>query len=263
MDKDFAASRAIKNGWDGMSGDYQTLSEISTQDIHYSPFGPGEKQLGLIGDIQGKDFIELGCGAGQNSLAVASQGGNKVLGVDISGRQLKAAAHLADKTNQDIGLIQADVQNLDFIKSESFDVVMSMFALEFVSDLNRFFENCHRLLVNDGILILSTVHPLSAFEWDSETGTLLVDNYLNPPVELWGREDPDSINPATTFFRTIEEIVNSMLGAGFQIRTLLEPAALDKITAGVTPYGGAYWEPFFERFEKVPFALVIKASKVG
>ena len=91
----------------------------------------------------------------------------------------------------------------------------------------------------------------------------MVDNYLNPPVELWGRDDAETINRATTFFRSIEEIVNSMLRAGFQIRTLLEPAAMAKDTAGGSPYRGAYWEPFFKRFEKVPFALVIKAAKVG
>ena len=69
-----------------MSDEYQTSSEISLEDIHYSPLSFGEKTAKLIGDIAGKDFVELGCGGAQNSIALAKLGAN-VTAVDISSNQ--------------------------------------------------------------------------------------------------------------------------------------------------------------------------------
>ena len=98
MGRNLESSRAIGRGWDEMSVDYQSSSEISTCDIHYSPFGPGEAELGLIGEISGKDILELGCGAAQNCIAADRQGANRVVGVDISTKQLEAALNLRNKT---------------------------------------------------------------------------------------------------------------------------------------------------------------------
>ena len=146
-----------------MSVDYQSSSEISTCDIHYSPFGAGEAELGLIGDISGKDILELGCGAAQNCIAADRQGANRVVGVDISSKQLEAALNIRNKTKSSIEVIQGDLEDLHFLKEATFDIVLSMFAAEFLYDIRRFFYTCNKLLKKGGVLILSTVHPLAAF----------------------------------------------------------------------------------------------------
>ena len=263
MGRNLESSRAIGRGWNEMSVDYQSSSEISTCDIHYSPFGPGEAELGLIGEISGKDILELGCGAAQNCIAADRQGANRVVGVDISSKQLEAALNLRNKTKSSIEVIQGDLEDLHFLKESTFDVVFSMFAAEFLNDIQGFFHTCHKLLKKRGVLILSTVHPLAAFEWDPNMKTLLVNNYLNPPVELWGNESNPGEGKATTFFRTIEEISNTMLDSGFEIKGLYEPGVLTGNEIRKSPYKGPYWQPFFKRFEKTPFALVIKAKKIG
>ena len=258
-----AEAQAVMNGWDQMSESYQSQSHISLADVHYSPFGFGENQLKLIGDIRGKRFVELGCGGSQNSIAVASQGAECVVGIDISGNQLRCAKIIGKQTGQHIDLIQANIEQLGFLKSSSFDVVMTMFALEFIVDAQLFFKTCHRLLHKGGILVLSTVHPLSGFEWDETSNGLLVNDYLNPPVEVWGQSNKVAAPGAMTIFRTIEEIVTTILKAGFEIRSLLEPGVLPRDSLNESPYRGQYWDPFLERFEKLPFAIVIKAVKTG
>ena len=55
---------AVMKAWAQMSREYQSDSHISIEDVHYSPFGPGEKHLGLLGDVSGKKVIELGCVGG-------------------------------------------------------------------------------------------------------------------------------------------------------------------------------------------------------
>ncbi|MFX1286438.1 MAG: class I SAM-dependent methyltransferase [Promethearchaeota archaeon] len=57
---------------------------------------PGEKELGLLGNVKGKRILELGCGGGQNSIVLAKWGA-KVIGLDISEIQLECANILAKK----------------------------------------------------------------------------------------------------------------------------------------------------------------------
>ena len=77
-------------------------------------------------------------------------------------------------------------------RSASFDLVLSSFGWEFVPDLAASFSECHRLLSPGGLLVVCTVHPLSAFEWDAEERALIVTDYFNPPVEVWGGLGPAS-----------------------------------------------------------------------
>ena len=72
-----------REGWDLMSDEYQVNSEISLEDVHYSPLSFGEKTANLIGNITGKEYVELGCGGAQNSIALAKSGAN-VTAVDLS-----------------------------------------------------------------------------------------------------------------------------------------------------------------------------------
>ena len=51
--------KGIQSGWNSMSSSYQTLSDISINDIHLSPFGPGNEELNLIPDVKGKKIIEI------------------------------------------------------------------------------------------------------------------------------------------------------------------------------------------------------------
>ena len=140
---------------------------------------------------------------------------------------------------------------------------MSMFALEFIMDLYSFFQTCHRLLIDNGFVVLSTVHPLADFEWDNQLQGILVKDYINLPVEIWGPKDLSSTPTAKTIFRTIEKIFTTISKVGFEVKSLLEPAPLPKHLRSESPYKGPYWEPYLERFKTIPFAVVIKAAKVN
>src|SRR5947209_802397 len=50
-----------------------------------------ESELQVLGDVAGKDILELGCGAARWSIALARLGARPV-GVDLSARQLEHAA---------------------------------------------------------------------------------------------------------------------------------------------------------------------------
>src|SRR5215475_1871463 len=78
--------------WDGMSDWYQQTHgrRISAAPDAWGTFRIPESELQLLPDVAGLGVLELGCGSGQWSVWLASQGA-RVTGLDISGRQLDHA----------------------------------------------------------------------------------------------------------------------------------------------------------------------------
>ncbi len=247
-----------KEGWDLMSDEYQASSDISLEDVHYSPLSFGEKTANLIGDIAGKEYVELGCGGAQNSIVLAKLGAN-VTAVDLSSNQLSHAAHTCERLGISVNLLQANIQSLNYFSDNKFDGIISVFALEFIEDIDNFFSESNRILKKNGVLIISTTHPLGAFEWDPVTKKLLVADYFNPPVEIWSEQG--QTNPGVTYFRTIEELFSKISENGFTVKKLMEPKPLDPHNENLSPYKGNYWSEFRDRLNSVPFAIVIKAIK--
>ena len=251
---------AARLGWDEMSESYQAESLISLDDVHYAPLCPGELELGIIGDVRGKRTLELACGAAQNSIALAKWGADATA-LDISPQQLARAKTLIAQERVEVNLLQADMERLSMFTRNAFDLVISCFGLEFLPNPAMCLRECFRVLQAGGLLVLGTVHPLTAFECDADENALWVTDYFNPPVEVW--EEPTSDGQkGLTFFRGFQEVFDMLVNAGFQVERVIEPAPNPEETAGrKTPYGGAYWESDRERLSKIPFAIVYKARK--
>ena len=251
---------AIKAGWDAMSASYQADSAISLSDVHYAPFAPGERHYQLLGDVRGKRVLELACGGAQNSIALSSWGAD-VVALDISSNQLVYARDLRRKSGESYELIAGDMASPTMFKPGSFDLVLSAFGWEFIPDLATCVAHCADLLRPGGQLLMSTVHPLTAFDWDMGRSTLIVTDYFNPPVEVWEEPVPEGHSPGLTFFRTIEELVGAVTGAGLVVEKLLEPYALAPAEGSQSPYAGRYWADHRERLNHVPFAVVTLGIK--
>ena len=264
---DSPLKRAVKAGWDEMSHRYQRDAVISTDDVHYGPLIPGEKEFRLLGDLRGKRVLELACGGAQNSIALA-KGGACVTAVDLSPNQLAHARRLVECEGMDVELIQADIEHLTMFPDESFDTIVSSNGIEFVTDIDGCIQEWHRVLQPGGIVAISTVHPLGAFEWDKAQGALLVPNYFNLPVEVWDDVGETDGQRGLTLFRTVEEMFSVLTGAGFTVERILEPVPFpihrmtDAEKANI-PYRGTIWESDYERMSKVPFNIIYVARKPG
>lgn len=243
-----------------MSESYQADSAISVSDVHYAPFAPGERYYRLLGDVRGKRVLELACGGAQNSIALSSWGAD-VVALDISANQLGYARRLRDKMGKSFDLIVGDMAVPSMFRPGSFDLLLSAFGWEFIPDLRGCAVHCAELIRPGGQLLMSTVHPLTAFDWDMGRGTLLVTEYFNPPVEVWEEPVPEGHSPGLTFFRTIEELVGVVTDAGLVVERLLEPYPIGPEREAESPYAGRYWADHRHRLERVPFAVVISARK--
>ena len=257
--------KAIQAGWDEMSDSYQAESRISLDDVHYAPIAPGERELRLLGDVRGKRVLELACGAAQNSIALAKWGAH-VTAMDFSSRQLQKAKLLVSGEKVEVNLIRGDMERLGMFRNAAFDIVLSSFGWEFVPDLGACFDECSRVLADDGLLIVCTVHPLTAFEWDEDEKALLVNDYFNPPVEVWGGSSQAGKDKAVTIFRTVQEMFDLLTSSGFHIERIVEPypypvQSMSEAEKRAMPYSGPFWENQQERLSRVPFSIVYKARK--
>ena len=243
-----------------MSQSYQADSSIALDDVHYAPFAPGERRYRLMGDISGKRILELACGGAQNSIALSNWGA-EVVALDFSPKQIRHAASLRQRASADFALLIGDMEFPTMFKPNSFDIIMSSFGWEFVPDLQGCLERCARILRPHGQLVMSTVHPLSAFDWNIVAHSLHLTDYFNPPVEVWEDPVPEGHSPGLTFFRTIEELASSVIHAGMTIDRLIEPYPVGLPNDPRSPYAGRYWADHWDRLTKVPFAIVISARK--
>ena len=259
--------RAIGAGWDEMSESYQATTRISLDDVHYGPLSPGERELRLLGDVSGRRALELACGAAQNSIALAKWGADATA-VDISARQLSRARELVVQEGVNVGLLRGDMEHLSMLKNSSFDIVLSSHGWEFIPDLAACLGECSRVLQRDGTLVVCTVHPLAAFEWDADEEGLIVTDYFNPPVELWTQKPDGAQHQGVTFFHTVEEVFGLLTSNGFYVERILEPFPyelhrMSEAEKRLIPCAGPYWDSQYERFKRVPFTIIYVARKRG
>lgn len=211
--------------WDEWSDDFQALWNADTADGELppapSPFGPdapGGRQPEILSSVEGKDYVELGCGGGQASIGTAELGAETVVGVDFSGEQLQHARRLRDFYDVEAKFVEGDVSDLP-LPDNSFDIASSEWAFQMVEDLKAALVEAHRVLRAGGVLVLSTPHPLYQI-LDADTETIERSYLDTAPREITIDEDYDST--LTVFERTVADLHNAVVDAGFEVRRFIE-----------------------------------------
>lgn len=118
-----------------------------------------EKSNGLFG----KKILDVGCGGGILSEAMAKQGAI-VTGIDMTTEPLEIAKQHAKQNNLNIDYQQTTIEN--FLEKmtacnsleEKFDVITCMEMLEHVPNPLSIIQSCKALLKPDGILFFSTIN---------------------------------------------------------------------------------------------------------
>lgn len=138
-------------------------SKADTYDSWYmTPLGSYEDELenALIfkhaGNVQGKTVLDVGCGTGLYSIRL-SEGGADVTAVDISSKMIDIARHKAQDRGQYIWYDQADMAKLPY-ENRTFDMVVSVTALEFAADPLLALMEMARVLRPGGKLIVGVLN---------------------------------------------------------------------------------------------------------
>ncbi len=113
------SSEHNRAAWDQLSDSYQERHHdfIGRPEPRWGLWQLPESDLQILGDVAGKDVLELGCGAAQWALLLEQQGA-RVVGLDNSARQLEHA-RAAGAT---FPLVHAAAEDVP-LPDASFDVV--------------------------------------------------------------------------------------------------------------------------------------------
>jgi ubiquinone/menaquinone biosynthesis C-methylase UbiE len=182
-------------------------------DLLYSPDGPGEHELRLIGDVAGKRVLDLGSGDGNAAVTLAKQGA-VVIAVDTSEARLALGRRRGEEAEVRLDWRAGDLADLAFLRADSIDLVFSAFAIDTVDDPARVFRQVQRVLKPNAPFVFSQAHPFALCVDDGR----LVRPYLDAgPVSVtrWGE-------PATVYSRSLSETFADLSRAGFRVDTLLE-----------------------------------------
>jgi SAM-dependent methyltransferase len=174
-----------------------------------------EDELQILGDVSGKDVLELGCGAAQWSIALAKVGARPV-GLDLSERQLDHARRLMGEAGVDFPLIHGSAEHVP-LPDASFDVVFCDHGAMTFADPYRTVPEAARLLRPDGLFAFNHHTPIEAIAWplDAETvGERLVIDYFG----MHALDDGET----TTFQLPYGDWIQLFRSNGFAIEDLIE-----------------------------------------
>jgi 2-polyprenyl-6-hydroxyphenyl methylase / 3-demethylubiquinone-9 3-methyltransferase len=123
----------------------------------------------VLGGYAGKRILDVGCGGGVFSEALARAGAH-VLGLDASERSLEAAREHAREAGLEIDYRPAPAEQ--FQPDATFDVVTAVDVLEHVEDVDATLDTCAAALEPGGVFgFLTHNQTLDAFEepiWQGE-----------------------------------------------------------------------------------------------
>ncbi|MBV2205767.1 MAG: class I SAM-dependent methyltransferase [Pseudomonas sp.] len=136
--------------WSGAAGRVW----VEAQDVLDGMFQPFEDRLAeAVAVSAGGRVLDVGCGTGSTTLAIARQLGaeGRALGIDLSAPMLASARQRAEQEGVLADFIRADAQRHTF-EPASFDLIVSRFGVMFFDDPVRAFTNLRRAARNDGEL---------------------------------------------------------------------------------------------------------------
>lgn len=205
----------------------------------------------LIGPVEGRRVLDLGCGAGAASIALARRGA-RVVAVEASTARLAQARAAADVAEVKIEFHHSDLADLAFIRADSVDLVISVYSLAGVQDLGRVFRQVHRVLTPESTLLMSLPHPFATmleFDADDQQTPYLTRTAWSSPPIAWRVGGDEGV----THVHQVGDVFTTLTRANFRVDAVLEPAP-DPDRRSIHSSRLSDW---------VPSTLVVRGRKLG
>ena len=140
---------ALAHRWWDPTSEFRPLHEINPLRLDHIDQ--------LAGGLAGKRVLDVGCGGGILSEAMAAKGA-QVTGIDLGDKALKVATLHALEVGSNVSYRLVSAEDLAAEAPESFDVVTCMELLEHVPEPASVVAACAQLVRPGGLVVFSTIN---------------------------------------------------------------------------------------------------------
>ncbi|MEP3332134.1 class I SAM-dependent methyltransferase [Sedimentitalea sp.] len=176
----------------------------------------------LLPELTGKRVADLGCGFGWASRWFRDQGAASVLGLDLSRNMIERAKDSTKDAGIDYRI--SDLETFE-LPETAFDLVYSALTFHYVRDFERVIRIIHAALVPGGNLVFTIEHPIFMAaphpHW-----TLDENGRKTWPISGYSIEGERRtnwfVNGVMKNHRTMATTINTLIGAGFELRRMAE-----------------------------------------
>jgi len=215
------------------------------------------QSINALGDVNGKNILDIGCGEGY-VCRILTRKGAKVIGIDNSKEMIAKATEMETKKPLGISYSLGDATKLEF-EDKSFDKAISICVTPHLNkkETLKHFKEAFRVLKTNGLFVIGCPHPTS---WK--------EMYHSPWWPLrYKKEEFDCNKPmpctlvasnGTKFDvegipHTEEEYEKDLAEAGFCIKEKIEPLA--------TPEDMKHFSGLWGEEAEKAFYLIYKCEK--
>ena len=229
---------ALTRGGGHAEGVEPTWSDIASwyDELIRAGSGPHETAvrclLGLVPpSLAGQAVLDVACGQGLATRALAGAGAARVVGVDSSPEMVALArGHAAPPS---VDYVVDDAQTLSSLGSGEFDGAACQLALMDIPDLDATLGTLSRVLRPGGWFVFVIGHPcflVPEATPTTEAGgrpALVVRGYFEE--RFWRSSNPHGVRRAGNHHRTLTTYLNALVRARLTVEQVAEPMATGRL----------------------------------
>lgn len=228
---------------------------------NWGPYEVAGDDPSLVGEIEGRTFLEVACGSGHSVKYLLDRGAKKVYGLDFSEEQIRVANEVNEKyvaEGKAVFLVSPMENSIEL--PEQVDVVLSIYGVGWTVDPDRTFKNIYSYLKSGGKFVWSWDHSVLS-DVELEAGKIVVEHSYHDEstihLKKWSKGEDAYLTyrKTSTWFELLRK-------SGFSINRYLEPEApsFDENIALISGEKmAAYYAP--EKVQKVPWVFIFECFK--
>lgn len=210
--------------WSNLGREWFELAQTGESRIYFiMPY-----MMELLGDVQGKSILDLGCGEGGYSRELAKRNAD-VTAIDCSKCCIDYSIEQAKINDFTIQHFVRNSNDLYGINNCTFDIVLCSMMLMDCEDFEGTIKEVVRVLKPSGKLFASVLHPCFNGNYNDGIGRqgeginrqVVVKNYFSP--SQWEAPLPNGKTSVIWRHRTLEEYIKVFVQNGLTIVDLNEP----------------------------------------
>jgi len=204
----------------------------------------------LIGQVSGKNILDLGCGDGKYGVELLERGAKYYYGIEGSHKMASLAKENLKGYHSTIEI--GALEETEF-ESEKYDIVLSRLVFHYIDDLENLMKRIHKGLRLNGEFVFSVEHPIITSNYESyqkeiKRGNWIVDNYFvnGERVNEWiGKK-------VIKYHRTMEDYWQIIKRSNFEVIEIREAKPRSSNFKNQEEY---------ERRKRIPLFLIFKLIK--